>query len=68
MNLGRKLRVMRVERGLTLREAGQLVGVAYNQLSLLETGRHKPHDLTLAKIAKGYGVSLEDLLDAKDGE
>ncbi len=53
---------------MTLREAGQLVGVAYNQLSLIETGKHKPHDLTLARIAKGYGVSLEDLLVAKDRE
>ncbi len=36
MNLGRKLRVMRVERGLTLREAGERSGVHYSRLSKLE--------------------------------
>jgi transcriptional regulator with XRE-family HTH domain len=61
--LARKLRVLRAERGLTLREAASLTGVAKETISDIERGLRHPHDPTLAKIAKGYGVSVEDLLE-----
>jgi len=57
-----RLRVLRAERGLTLRAAAKLTGVAKETLSALERGQRHPHDPTLAKIAKGYGVPVEDLL------
>ncbi len=68
MNLGRKLRVLRAERGWTLRDAEHLTGVDKDTLSKLERGLRHPQDVTLAKIAKGYGVSPEDLIVAKDGD
>ncbi len=55
--------MLRVERGLTLRDAEQLTGVDKDTLSKIERGRRHPHDVTLAKIAKGYGVPVEDLLE-----
>ena len=68
-SLATKLRVMRAERGLTLRQAAPLLGVRPGTLSELERGARHPHDLTLAKIAKGYGVPVEDLLEeAPTGE
>jgi transcriptional regulator with XRE-family HTH domain len=62
-SLATKLRVMRAERGLTLRQAAPLLGVRPGTLSELERGARHPHDLTLAKIAKGYGVPVEELLE-----
>ncbi len=67
-SLGRKLRILRGERGLSMRSAADLCGVTKETLSALERGAREPHDPTLAKIAKGYGVPFEELLFAKDGE
>jgi len=62
-SLAHRLRVLRAERGLTLREAASLTGVAKETISDIERGLRHPHDPTLAKIAKGYRVSVEDLLE-----
>jgi transcriptional regulator with XRE-family HTH domain len=61
-SLPTKLRVLRAERGLTLRDAERLTGVDKDTLSKIERGRRDPQDITLAKIAKGYGVPVEELL------
>jgi transcriptional regulator with XRE-family HTH domain len=61
--LTRKLRVLRAERGLTLREAEQLTGVDKDTLSKIERGLRHPYDVTLSKLAKGYGVPVEELLE-----
>src|ERR671911_3134259 len=62
-SLAHKLRVLRAERGLTLREAASLTGVAKETISDIERGLRHPHYPTLAKIAKGYGVPVEGLLE-----
>ena len=58
-----RLRVLRAERGLSLTEAAERAGIQRQTLALLERGERHPHDPTLAKIAKGYGVPIEDLLE-----
>jgi transcriptional regulator with XRE-family HTH domain len=62
-SLARRLRVLRAERGLTLREAASLTGVAKETISDIERGLRHPHDPTLAKIAKGYSVPVQELLE-----
>src|SRR5215217_8395198 len=66
--LPRKLRLLRAERGLTLSEAAEQIGVTRDTLSDLERGRRHPHAPTLRKIAAGYGVGLQELLDAEEEE
>jgi transcriptional regulator with XRE-family HTH domain len=61
--LAQKLRVLRAERGLTLREAEQLTGVDKDTLSKLERGLRHPYDVTLSKLARGYDVPVEELLE-----
>jgi transcriptional regulator with XRE-family HTH domain len=63
--LARKLRVLRAERGLTLREAEELTGVDKDTLSKIERGLRRPYDVTLSKLAKGYGVPVEELLEER---
>src|SRR5215213_3354953 len=65
-SLTTKLRVLRAERGLTLRQAAERGGVRPATLSDIEHGRSRPHDITLAKIAKAYDVPVDDLLDVPD--
>jgi transcriptional regulator with XRE-family HTH domain len=62
-SLAHKLRVLRAERGLTLREAAAKSGVAKETISDIERGLRHPHDPTIAKIAKGYGVPVDELLE-----
>lgn len=64
--LGRKLRLLRAERGLTLAEASAATGVGPDTLSNLERDRQRAVTPTLAKIAKGYGVPVEDLLEESE--
>jgi transcriptional regulator with XRE-family HTH domain len=58
-----RLRVLRAERGLSLTEAAERAGIQRQTLALLERGERHPHDPTLAKIAKGYGVPVDELLE-----
>jgi transcriptional regulator with XRE-family HTH domain len=62
-SLGHRLRVMRAERGLTLREAAARSGVAKETISDAERDLRHPHDVTLAKLAHAYDVPVEGLLE-----
>jgi transcriptional regulator with XRE-family HTH domain len=62
-SLAERLRVLRAQRGMTLVEAAEQAGVGRDTLSDLERGRRHPVIPTLAKIAQGYGVPVEDLLE-----
>jgi transcriptional regulator with XRE-family HTH domain len=46
-----------------LREAEQLTGVDKDTLSKIERGLRHPYDVTLSKLARGYEVPVEDLLE-----
>jgi transcriptional regulator with XRE-family HTH domain len=58
-----RLRVLRAERSLSLRQVENLTGVAKETLSEIERGVRHPQDRTLSKLARGYGISLKELLD-----
>jgi transcriptional regulator with XRE-family HTH domain len=58
-----RLRVLRAERGLTLRQVESATGVTKESLSEIERGARHPYDITLAKLAKFYDVPLEELLE-----
>ncbi len=61
--LPHKLRLLRVRRGLTLVEAAEKTGVTRATLSELERGYRHPVAPTLAKIAEGYGVPVDELIE-----
>src|SRR5215216_3306482 len=61
-SLARKLRILRAERGITLYEAEELTGVTRETLGALEHGQRGAYTSTLEKIAKGYGVTVGDLM------
>jgi transcriptional regulator with XRE-family HTH domain len=67
-SLARKLRVLRAERGLSVREVESLSGVAKETVSRAERGERQPLDRTLAKLARLYEVPLDDLLEEPLGE
>jgi DNA-binding XRE family transcriptional regulator len=58
-----KLRVLREQRGLTQKEAAKLADVSDWTLYCLETGKRAPYMPTVTKIARAYGVPLDELLE-----
>lgn len=62
-SLAKRLRVLRAERGLTLRQAAELAGVRAGTLSGIERGTSHARDVTLSKLAKVYDVPVADLLE-----
>jgi transcriptional regulator with XRE-family HTH domain len=65
-SLGLKLRMLRAERGWTIDEAADRVGVTWETVSLAEKGRRHPQGPTLVKFARAYEVPLEELMAAED--
>jgi DNA-binding XRE family transcriptional regulator len=57
-----KLRILREERGLTHKEAAELANVSHWTLIYLESGRGPPYMPTVTKIARTYGVPVEELV------
>ena len=67
-SLAYRPRVARLEKGLTLREAAKVTGVDKATISAVERNKRKPFDVTLSRLAKGYGVSISQLVEEPIGE
>lgn len=63
MEVGDRIRAIRMERGLTQKELGELCGMADSAIRRYESNRGNPTQKTLLKIAKALGVHLRDLSD-----
>jgi transcriptional regulator with XRE-family HTH domain len=61
VNVGR-LKALRHQRVLTLRELEQLSGVAYNTIWHLENGKRGAQPRTLRKLARALDVEPEELV------
>ncbi|MFE5672361.1 helix-turn-helix domain-containing protein [Agromyces sp. NPDC056523] len=60
--LGHRIRHYRGERGFTLDQLGERVGLAGSQLSLIENGKREPKLSTLDALASALEVEMTDLL------
>ncbi|MBC7286834.1 MAG: helix-turn-helix transcriptional regulator [Armatimonadetes bacterium] len=62
-DLGRRLKAVREGLGLSQREAAAAAGMTPQQLLDLESGRiRNPSIRTLARIAKAYGIGVDELI------
>ena len=61
-----KLRVLREERALTQKEAAELANVSHLTLIDLESGKRDPYMPTVTKIARAYGVPVEELVEEEE--
>jgi transcriptional regulator with XRE-family HTH domain len=66
--LGRRLKALRVSRGLSLKEVGAETGVSSSFLSMVETGRNDLSVGRLMVLADFYGVGLDDVLPGRRTE
>ncbi len=58
----RKLRALRVDRGLSIRAAAALMQIDFQKLWTWEVGQCPPRDKGLAVLRKFYGQDLEKAL------
>lgn len=57
-----RIRELRKQRGITMKELGKVVGVAESTISHYETGKRQPDNHTLLALAEYFGVSVDYLL------
>ena len=59
---GTRLRQIRQERALSLRELGERSGVAFDTISRLETGKQQAQPKTIRTLADALGVEPHKLM------
>ena len=62
--VGPHLRSLRRKRGTTLADLGAETGISVSTLSRLESGERRPTLELLLPLARAYGVTLDELVDA----
>ena len=62
MNYGRRFKIYREKRGLSQKEAAELLGIKSYQLANYECNRSEPKLKTLCAMSKVYDISLDMLL------
>lgn len=62
VKLGKRVRELRGERGLTQIELAELMGIDRSYLSEIETGKKDPSLRVLKTLADGFRLTLSELL------
>ena len=65
-NVGARLRMLREQRKLSLRELAQRCGLSFNAISRIERGENSPTVSTLHQLATALNVSIADFFN--DGQ
>jgi transcriptional regulator with XRE-family HTH domain len=62
MTISRRLKKLRKRAGMSIRDLGAASRVPYQSIALIERDRCSPTIRTAAKIARGLGVTLANLV------
>jgi len=62
VEIGSRIKSIRKEKGLTLKEFGKIIDAPFSAVSNWENGRNKPNNERLKKIAELGGISVDELL------
>ncbi|MFS0866620.1 helix-turn-helix domain-containing protein [Microbacterium sp. 179-B 1A2 NHS] len=65
LTIGRRVRQLRLARGMTLDDLASAVSRAPSQLSMIETGKREPKLTLLQAIARALGTTIDALLEAE---
>lgn len=67
VNLGQKLKILRLQHNLTQKQVAKRVGLAPSAISSYESGDRYPNYSTLGKLATLYRVSCDYLIGVAEG-
>lgn len=57
-----RIRVLRKQKSITMRELGKILGVAESTISQYETGKREPSNETLLRLAEFFNVSVDYII------
>ena len=60
---GKRLRELRIEKGISQQKLGEIFGFCNQTISFWESGSREPDLETLLEIAPYFDISLEELLE-----
>jgi transcriptional regulator with XRE-family HTH domain len=63
---GEKLRQLRRERALSLRDLGGRSGIAYDTINRLELGKQEAQPRTIRRLAGALGVEPKELMKGEE--
>ena len=63
--LGRNLKRLRLERGLSQQQVGDGLGVQRSTYTYMETGKTLPNALQIARLADIFSVTADEILGRK---
>lgn len=66
INIGKRVKEIRIEHGLSQQKFGELLSVSQDTISLWENGKSLPTTEFLIAIAKQFDVSADYILCLKD--
>ena len=66
INIGKRVKEIRIEHGLSQQKFGELLSVSQDTISLWEKGKSLPTTEFLIAIAKQFDVSIDYILCLKD--
>ncbi len=64
--LDNRIRVFRAEHRLSQGELAELIGVSRKTISTIEVGRFVPSTVIALKLARQFGVPVEDIFSLKN--
>ena len=65
LTIGRRIRQLRAERGMTLEQLAAFIDRAPSQVSMIETGKREPKLTQLQSIARALGTTIDALLEGE---
>ncbi len=68
MNIGKSIKTIRENRGMSQKEVISIINMEAAQYSRIETGKTEPSISTLERITKALGISVIDLLSFEKNE
>jgi len=63
MNIGKKIRIQRIEKDLSQKELANLLGVSYYIVSNLELNKTEPDIETIRKLCVIFDISADEFLE-----
>jgi len=63
LNIGRRIKSLRKSHGLSMRELAARSSLSANAISLIERGKNSPTVSSLKRLAKAFGVSIQELFE-----
>lgn len=62
-HLGNRIKLLRKEKGLSLRQLAQLCDIDYSDISKIEKGQRNIQVSTILELAKGLDIHPKELFD-----